>query len=56
LGCATSLPAQEYDLLPPRAKCSVEGSYETYTEDLRKRKGIDADQPHRVAYKKLVRA
>jgi energy-dependent translational throttle protein EttA len=33
-----------------------EGNYETYKEDLRKRKGIDADQPHRVAYKKLVRA
>jgi sulfate-transporting ATPase len=35
--------------------CS-EGNHETYKEDLRKRKGIDADQPHRVAYKKLVRA
>jgi sulfate-transporting ATPase len=33
-----------------------EGNYDTYKEDLRKRKGIDADQPHRVAYKKLVRA
>jgi ATP-binding cassette ChvD family protein len=33
-----------------------EGNYETYKEDLRKRKGIDADQPHRVAYRKLVRA
>ena len=33
-----------------------EGNYEAYKEDLRKRKGIDADQPHRVAYKKLVRA
>jgi sulfate-transporting ATPase len=32
-----------------------EGNYEAYKEDLRKRKGIDADQPHRVAYKKLVR-
>jgi sulfate-transporting ATPase len=33
-----------------------EGNYQSYKEDLRKRKGIDADQPHRVAYKKLVRA
>jgi energy-dependent translational throttle protein EttA len=33
-----------------------EGNYEAYKEDLRRRKGIDADQPHRVAYKKLVRA
>jgi energy-dependent translational throttle protein EttA len=33
-----------------------EGNYEAYKEDLHKRKGIDADQPHRVAYKKLVRA
>jgi ATP-binding cassette ChvD family protein len=33
-----------------------EGNYQSYIEDLRKRKGPDADQPHRVAYKKLVRA
>jgi hypothetical protein len=33
-----------------------EGNYPSYIEDLRKRKGPDADQPHRVAYKKLVRA
>ncbi len=33
-----------------------EGNYGSYIEDLRKRKGADADQPHRVAYKKLVRA
>ena len=32
-----------------------EGNYQSYVEDLRKRKGPDADQPHRVAYKKLVR-
>jgi ATP-binding cassette ChvD family protein len=32
-----------------------EGNYQSYIEDLRKRKGPDADQPHRVAYKKLVR-
>jgi ATP-binding cassette ChvD family protein len=33
-----------------------EGNYQSYIEDLRKRKGADADQPHRIAYKKLVRA
>ena len=32
-----------------------EGNYQSYVEDLRKRKGPDADQPHRVAYNKLVR-
>jgi sulfate-transporting ATPase len=33
-----------------------EGNYQSYIEDLRKRKGADADQPHRVAFKRLVRA
>jgi sulfate-transporting ATPase len=33
-----------------------EGNYQSYIEDLKKRKGADADQPHRVAYRKLVRA
>jgi len=33
-----------------------EGNYASYIEDLKRRKGPDADQPHRVAYKKLVRA
>jgi ATP-binding cassette ChvD family protein len=33
-----------------------EGNYQSYVEDLRRRKGADADQPHRVAYKKLVRS
>jgi energy-dependent translational throttle protein EttA len=33
-----------------------EGPYSSYKEDLRRRKGVDADQPHRIAYKKLVRA
>jgi energy-dependent translational throttle protein EttA len=33
-----------------------EGNYQAYIEDLKRRKGPDADQPHRVAYKKLVRA
>ncbi len=32
-----------------------EGNYRAYAEDLHRRKGTDADQPHRIAYKKLVR-
>ncbi len=32
-----------------------EGNYQSYIDDLHKRKGADADQPHRVAFKKLVR-
>jgi energy-dependent translational throttle protein EttA len=33
-----------------------EGNYQAYIEDLKRRKGPDADQPHRIKYKKLVRA
>ncbi|MCM3878849.1 MAG: energy-dependent translational throttle protein EttA [Vicinamibacterales bacterium] len=33
-----------------------EGNYAAYIEDLKRRKGPDADQPHRIKYKKLVRA
>ena len=29
------------------------GNYPSYKEDLKLRKGIDADQPHRIAYKRL---
>src|ERR1043166_3473089 len=32
-----------------------EGNYGAYIEDLKRRKGPDADQPHRIAYRKLVR-
>ena len=32
-----------------------EGNYGSYIEDLKKRKGADADQPHRIKYKRLVR-
>ena len=32
-----------------------EGNYGAYIEDLKRRKGPDADQPKRIAYKKLVR-
>jgi ATPase subunit of ABC transporter with duplicated ATPase domains len=30
-----------------------QGNYAVYAEDLRRRKGDDADQPHRIRYKKL---
>lgn len=33
-----------------------EGNSVAYIEDLKKRKGPDADQPHRIKYKKLVRS
>ena len=33
-----------------------EGNYQSYIEDLKRRKGPDADQPHRIAYKRLVRS
>ncbi|MBO23138.1 MAG: energy-dependent translational throttle protein EttA [Rhodospirillaceae bacterium] len=32
-----------------------EGNYDAYTEDLKRRKGTDADQPHRIKYKPLQR-
>jgi sulfate-transporting ATPase len=32
-----------------------EGNYKEYEADLHKRKGAEADQPHRIKYKKLVR-
>ena len=33
----------------------TEGNFQAYIEDLKKRKGPDSDQPHRVTYRKLVR-
>lgn len=32
-----------------------EGNYKEYEADLHRRKGIDADTPHRIKYKALVR-
>lgn len=32
-----------------------EGNYHRYLEDLRRWKGADSDQPHRIAYKEPVR-
>jgi len=32
-----------------------EGNYQGYVENLRERKGRDADQPHRIRYKRLTR-
>jgi ATP-binding cassette ChvD family protein len=31
-----------------------EGNYQDYSADLKRRKGVAADQPHRIRYKKLV--
>jgi sulfate-transporting ATPase len=31
------------------------GNYSAYLEDLKKRKGEDADQLHRIKYRKLTR-
>jgi energy-dependent translational throttle protein EttA len=33
-----------------------EGNFKEYDADFHRRKGTDADQPHRIAYKRLVRA
>jgi ATPase subunit of ABC transporter with duplicated ATPase domains len=33
-----------------------EGNYQAYREDFKRRRGVDAEQPHRIAYRKLVRA
>ena len=32
-----------------------EGNFAAYHEDLKRRKGVDADQPHRIKYRPLVR-
>jgi hypothetical protein len=34
----------------------VAGNYSSYLEDFHRRKGRDADQPHRIKYRKLTRA
>ena len=39
-----------------RACLYAEGNYKEYEADLHRRKGIDADTPHRIQYKKLVRS
>ncbi|MBU1074169.1 energy-dependent translational throttle protein EttA [bacterium] len=35
--------------------CWYEGNYSRYEEDRRERLGLDADQPHRIRYKRLTR-
>jgi hypothetical protein len=32
----------------------AEGNYKEYEADLRRRKGAEADQPHRIKYRKPV--
>ena len=52
-------PSNELRLLAPQQRhdspCS-EGNFKEYDADLKRRKGADAEQPHRVSYKKLVRS
>jgi hypothetical protein len=31
-----------------------EGNYQDYAADFKRRKGVDAERPHRIKYKKLV--
>ncbi|MEX1051539.1 MAG: ATP-binding cassette domain-containing protein, partial [Gemmatimonadales bacterium] len=31
-----------------------EGNYQDYAADLKRRKGVDADRPHRIKYRKLT--
>ena len=31
-----------------------EGNYQDYAADHRRRKGVDADQPHRIRFKRLT--
>lgn len=33
----------------------AEGNYRGYEADLKRRKGVDAETPHRIKYKALVR-
>ena len=37
------------------AVCFVEGNYSDYEEDRRKRLGKEADQPHRMKFRRLTR-
>jgi len=30
-----------------------EGNYQDYEKDLKRRKGADADQPHRIKYRRI---
>ena len=52
-------PARGYEVHKPQQhphSSIFEGNFKEYDADLRRRKGSDADQPHRVTYKKLVRS
>jgi hypothetical protein len=52
-------PAIGYDVHEPQQhphSSISEGNVKGYDADLRRRKGADADTPHRVTYKKLVRS
>jgi len=38
------------------SRAILRGDYQAYIEDLKRRKGPDADQLHRIAFTRLVRA
>ena len=42
--------------LQPPAFSTPRGNFKEYDADFRRRKGADADQPHRVTHEKLVRS
>ena len=53
-----SMLGMGFQLAQPKQHREVsrtEGNFQAYIEDLKKRKGPDADQPHRVTYRRLVR-
>ena len=52
------MPNNAFPLAQPTCGADAdcfEGNFQAYIEDLKRRKGPDADQPHRIKYKKLVR-
>lgn len=55
----TASPATGYEVQEsqqhPHSSIS-EGNFKEYDADLRRRKGAEAERPHRVTYKKLVRS
>lgn len=55
---STTWCATTYGLSAPRQRLHVamfEGNYREYEIDLKRRKGVDAETPHRIKYKALVR-
>ena len=54
-----AMPTIRYEVQEPQQHphpSMSEGNFKEYDADLRRRKGADADTPHRVTYNKLVRS